>query len=208
MGEYPYPFFDEKGKVICQVCGKSYLVISPPHLKTHNLIYSDYTKRFPQAPLSNKEFVARGKYGKLGKDLLQQSEEPAVEELTTTLEEDPEVEELEEGLKVGKKLDKIQEMKARILDHLRIYFSNIKQDYLIMQYNNCNNFVFEFITDYCDPVLKVVIQFPETFWHNRELFVDPNKNYKLSQYGWKVIEIPSAGPTFEQIDAAIDEVLF
>ena len=57
MSEYPYPFFDEKGKVICQVCGKAYLVISPPHLKTHNLIYSDYTTRFPDAPLSNKEFV-------------------------------------------------------------------------------------------------------------------------------------------------------
>jgi uncharacterized Zn finger protein (UPF0148 family) len=204
MGEYPYPFFDKKGKVICQVCGKSFLVISPPHLKTHNLIYSDYTTRFPEAPLSNKEFVARGKYGKT-KGLLPQSEEPAVEELTTTLEEDPEVEELEDLFKSEKKLDKIQSMKSRILDQLRIYFSNIRQDYLIMQNDQVGNFIFEFITDYCDPILKVVIQFPDTFWHNRELFVDPNKNYKLKQYGWKVIEIPSAGPTYEQIDEIINE---
>jgi len=205
MSEYPYPFYDKKGKVICQVCGKSYLVISPPHLKTHNLVYSDYKTRFPEAPLSNKEFVARGKYGK-HKGLLPQSEEPKVEDLTFVLEEDPEVEELEGLLlKPEKKLDKIQLMKARILDHLKIHFTNIRQDYLIRQNDSQGKFIFEYITDYCDPILKVAIQFPDTFWHNQEAYIDINKNYKLRQHGWKVIEIPSAGPSFGQIDKAVEK---
>ena len=207
MSEYPYPFFDDKGKVICQACGKSYLVISPRHLQTHNLKYSDYTSRFPQAPLSNKEFIARGKYGK-DKTILSQTEEPEVEELTTTLDEDPEVEEFEATLlKPDKPLDKIQLMKAKLFDHLRIHFSNVQQDYLIMQYNSNGSFAFEFITDYCDPVLKVVIQFPDTFWHNREAAIDPNKNHKLKQYGWKIIEIPSPAPSIQKIDRIIEQAL-
>ena len=205
MSEYPYPFYDEKGKVICQVCGKSYLVISPPHLKTHNLVYSDYTKRFPLAPLSNKEFVARGKYGK-SKGLLPQSEEPEVEDLTFTLEEDPKVEELEGILKPEKKLDPIQLMRAKIFDHLKMHFYNIRQDYLIRQNDSFDKFMFEFITDYCDPVLKVIIQFPDTFWHNEERYVDLNKNSKLRKHGWKVIEIPFNNPSYDQINKMLNKV--
>jgi len=37
--ELQYPEFDDKGKVICQVCGKSYQVISPRHLNLHKIQY-------------------------------------------------------------------------------------------------------------------------------------------------------------------------
>jgi hypothetical protein len=66
-------------------------------------------------------------------------------------------------------------MKAKILDHLRLYFANIKKDYMISQFGSDNRLKFEFITDFCDPVLKVVIQFPDTFWHNMEAAIDLNK---------------------------------
>jgi uncharacterized Zn finger protein (UPF0148 family) len=43
MAELLYPLFDEKGKVVCQICGKSFLVISPTHLsikhKISNMIF-------------------------------------------------------------------------------------------------------------------------------------------------------------------------
>jgi len=204
MNEYPYPFFDEKGKVFCQACGKSYLVISPRHLATHNLTYSDYTTRFPDAPLANKEFAARGKYGKQ-KDLLKQSDEPAIEELSEVLNEDPEIQELQKLSESIEKLNPIQAMKARILDHLKLHYLNIRADYLISQFGTDNLLKFEFITDFCDPVLKVVIQFPDTFWHNQEAALDPNKNIKLAEYGWKVIEIPSNNPSYKKIDKYIKE---
>lgn len=203
MGEYPYQLINEKGKVICQVCGKAYLVISPKHLEKHNIKYEDYTKRFPKAPLSSREFIARGKYGR-NKDLFQQ-EEVAVEELVD--EHDPKVEELalETLVKNTRPQNPMEAMKARILDHLRLRYSNIKKDYLISQFGIDNRLKFEFITDFCDPVLKVVIQFPDTFWHNQEMAIDLNKNVKLEQYGWKVIEIPTKNPSFKLIDKRLEE---
>lgn len=205
MSEYPFPLFDEKGKVVCQICGKSFLVISPQHLKRkHNVNYKDYTKRFPKAPLSTQEFVARGKYGK-NKDLLQVNEDDIIGE-EIIVNEDPEVEEIEIEKFIEKttKLNPMQSVKARILDHLKVYFTNIKQDYLIRQFGADSRLKFEFITDFCDPVLKVVIQFPDTFWHNQEAAIDLNKNMKLQQYGWKIIEIPSKSPTIEMIDQYVD----
>ena len=201
--KYPYPLFDEKGKVICQICGKGFLVISPMHLKKHNIKFKDYTKRFPNAPVSNEEFAARGKYGKQ-KDFFSNNE-IGPEELVK--EKAPDIEELELG-KLVKKQQNLTPMdlaKHRILDHLRLYFANIKKDYMIRQFGTDNRLKFEFITYFCDPILKVVIQFPDTFWHNVEAAIDLNKNMKLTQYGWKVIEIPSKNPSFQQIDEYVSE---
>jgi very-short-patch-repair endonuclease len=203
MIEYPYPYFDEKRKIICQICGKSFLVISPRHLDKHNIKYDEYKKRFPDAPLSTQEFKARGKYGKtklfeddeLGPEQVVYEKEPDVEELN-----------IESLIKDYKAMTPMEAMKARILDHLRLYFTNIRKDYSILQYGIDNRLKFEFITDFCDPVLKVVIQFPNTFWHNEEAGIDLNKNLKLSQYGWKVIEIPSTSPSFKMINKYLDEI--
>ena len=202
MSEYPHPFFNEKSQVICQICGKAYLVISPRHLAKHNVKYKDYVSRFPQAPLSSDEFVARGKYGK-DKDFFQQGEigqEQIVDEF------EPEIEELdvEKILAKYQPSSPMEAMKARIIDHLKLYFANVKQDYMITQYGIDNRLKFEFITDFCDPILKVVIQFPDTFWHNRDAGIDATKNLKLSQYGWKVIEIPTNNPSFELIDKYVE----
>lgn len=205
MGEYQHPLFDEKGKVVCQICGKSYLVISPKHLKVkHNIQYHDYTKRYPKAPLSSQEFVALGKYGK-NKDIFIKEGEIGEEVQVEEIEVDIEELELEKLVKKEVHLNPMQAAKSRILDHLKIYFANIRKDYLIQQYGVDKNLKFEFITDFCDPVLKVVIQFPDTFWHNQEAFYDANKNIKLQQYGWKIIEIPSKSPQFDLIDQYVIE---
>jgi len=204
MSEYPHPFFNEKGKVVCQICGKPFLVISPRHLGKHNIKYADYTKRFPDAPLSTQEFKARGVYGRT--KLFKEGDEIGPEQLVD--EKEPEIEELniEKLAAEQKNLSPMDAMKARILDHLRMYFANVKRDYLITQYGTDNRLKFEFITDYCDPILKVVIQFPDTFWHNVEAAIDLNKNIKLAKYGWKVIEIPTPNPSFEIIDQYLEEM--
>ena len=63
-----YPEFDEKGKVICQVCGKSFMILTPSHLKTHDGIkYGEYNKMFPDAPVTTDEFKALSKYSRPGK---------------------------------------------------------------------------------------------------------------------------------------------
>jgi hypothetical protein len=204
MSKLLYPEFDEKQRVVCQICGKGFLVISPTHLKRkHNISYEEYTRRFPDAPLASKDFIARGKFGKHKELFLK--DEITVEELVDEFE--PEIEEMniEKLIKEYKNLSPMELMKHRIIDHLKIYFSNIRKDYLITQYGTDNRLKFEFITDFCDPVLRIVIQFPETFWHNKDAAFDANKNLKLSQYGWKVIEIPTTNPSLELITSCIEE---
>jgi len=206
MSTYPHQLYDAKGKVICQICGKAYLVISPKHLQKHNVKYADYTSRFPNAPLSNKEFAARGKYGK-NKDLFIHPENEIIGD--DILVNEPNIEELddvEEFIRREVKTDPIAAMKARIRDHLKLYFSNLEMDYLIRQFETNNQLRFEFITDFCDPVLKVVIQFPKTFWHNRDTFIDLNKTAKLEKYGWKVYKINSKSPSFSQIDNVLKDL--
>jgi len=207
MSEYPYPLFNEKGKVNCQICGKPFLVISPRHLQKHNIKYADYTHRFPKAPLSSEEFAARGKYGK-NKDLFihPENEEEIGEEIFV---DEPEIEvldDVEQFMKQEiKKSDPIRSMKLKFRDHLRLYFSNIQMDYLIRQFGTDKRLKFEFITDYCDPVLRVVVQFPDTFWHNHDLCIDLNKSKKLEEYGWKVYKIPSNNPSLDKIDKILQD---
>ncbi|MCF8019864.1 MAG: hypothetical protein K9L62_10735 [Vallitaleaceae bacterium] len=207
MSEYPQPLFDEKGKVVCQICGKSYLVISPKHLQKHGVVYADYTKRFPKAPLSNQEFKARGKYGK-NKELFIQPENGGVigEDI---LVEEPEIEEMDDVEKFLntelKSTDPIRAMKIKLRDHLRLHFSNIQMDYLIRQFGTDKRLKFEFITDYCDPVLKVVIQFPDTFWHNHDLYIDLTKTLKLESYGWRIFKIRGNNPSLAKVDEILED---
>ena len=206
MSEYPYPLYDEKGKILCQICGKPFLVISPRHLKKHNVKHADYTSRFPDAPLSNQEFAARGKYGK-NKDLFIHPENEVIGE--DILVDEPNVEELddvEEFMRSEVKLDPITGMKARLIDHLKLYFANVKMDYLIRQFGSDKKLKYEFITDFCDPILKVVLQFPDTFWHNHDTIIDLNKTLKLEEYGWKIYKFYSKNPTFAQIDEVLKDL--
>jgi len=210
--------FNEQGKVVCQICGKSYLVISPRHLGTHNIKYDEYKLRFPNAPLSSEEFNASSKYGKekhlfVEEELSKFEEEMPLPDLDVeeiVVNEDPDIDEeidLSKLLKTDKlENDVMARSKNRILDHLRVYFTNIEKDFLIDQYGVDDNLKFHFITDFCDPVLKIVIQFNNTFWHNSELAVDPNKKIKLEQYGWKVVEFESVNPTFKEISVAVESL--
>ena len=62
---------------------------------------------------------------------------------------------------------------------------------------------FEFITDFCDPVNKLIFDFPETFWHNQELYIDLNKDQRLKSYGWKIFRFKSNSPS----ESYMEEVL-
>jgi len=217
MSEYQYPMFNEQGKVICQICGKPYLVISPRHLQTHNIKYDEYKLRFPDAPLSSEEFNASSKYGKEKTMFVEKEMEKFEEEIDLPDEEveeiivdEPDVEEEIDLHKLieqeAEETDVMARSKTKILDHLRTYFTNIEKDYMIRQYGVDKRLKFEFITDFCDPILKIVIQFPKAFWHNQEMAVDPNKNYKMEQYGWKVIEFDKMDTSLKEISARVESL--
>jgi len=209
--EHQYPLFDDEGKVVCQICGESFQVISPRHLTKHKIQYSDYTKRFPDAPLSSDQFAAKSKYGKT-KDLFSSDDdmEDVIGDDETYVEEDIDFDELTITELIQKQLgeikDPVQAQKTRVFDYLRNHFANVEKDYLLREISPISKRqLFEYITDFCDPVLKVVIQFPNTFWHNVELGIDLNKNLKLKNTGWKVLEIPGTSPSLDQIDLTMKD---
>ena len=128
--DYTYPLMDGDGKVICQLCGKSFLVISPKHLGKHDIRYSEYKLRFPDAPLSTSEFAASSKYGRV-KNIFD-DEEIFVEDEMENLEDefeglnDPEIVlEVKTEIDIDKLTETIrkfenpmEELKSKILDHL------------------------------------------------------------------------------------------
>jgi len=212
--EYPYPLINEDGKIICQLCGKPFMVISPKHLSgKHKIQYGEYKLRFPEAPLSSSEFGARSKYGKV-KGVFDDVEIEELSDLEKEFEglDDPDVHDVME-IDIGKLTetirkykDPMQEKKQRILDHLKTFFSNIQQDHMVQLIDGGGKLNEEYITDFADPVLKIDIEFPDTFWHNQGR-IDLMRDEKMKMYGWKVIKIPGQVPSFEKITEIISHGL-
>lgn len=211
----PYPKLDENEKVVCQICGKAFLVISPKHLsRIHDVTLAQYRTRYPDAPLSSEEFRSRGKFGKL--HLFEKEDkrkgEPVIEDIITDEElsiEEPEELGLEEVPKVvielpKKKQDPMSRAKDNILRFLKESFRNIEQDYVIRIFTPNGRLEYEFITDFADPILKVDFEFPRTFWHNEDRYMDLARKVKLHNNGWKVIEVNSNSPSINDLIKATD----
>ena len=208
--ELQFSEFDDDGKVVCQICGKAFQVISPRHLALHKIQYSDYTKRYPDAPLSCEQFVIKSKYGKNSTLFVNDKDiDESIMDEEIIVDEEPELEELELENALKKVIDEVRDpvqvQKMRVLDHLKLHFANVEKDYSIRQLSPISKKqIFDFITDFCDPILKIVIQFPNTFWHNNDRSIDPLKNNKLEQYKWKVLVVKTKNPSINDIDNVID----
>ncbi len=225
MSELSYPKTDENEKVLCQICGKSFETITWGHLNMHNVKMADYRLRFPDAPLVSSRYKAKLKYAqteifKKKKSIINSEEiidlidiafpEESIikrEEITDIVhtfpeeifvEEEPIFEEIEMP---SKETDPIKNKKSEILNILKKFYMNVQENYLIRKLSSTNHLEYEFISDFADPILKVNIQFPKTFWHNKDLYIDLQRNQKLMENGWKIIEIYSLSPS--EIEKAI-----
>lgn len=214
MNDMNSKFFDEKGKVICQVCGKKYMIITPSHLKTHDLKYSQYQEQYPGAPLTNEEFRALSLYStKKGTAKKKYSlEDIEILGKETIIDEDVPV--IDNDFEIPKKQVKkhfdtpMEAKKEEILSFLVTYLPNIIMDYRIEIFDMHDTCLFSSISDFADPVSKIDIEFPKTFWHNAEYgFDDPNRTHRLKQYGWKAITINSVSPKISDIEKKLREIL-
>lgn len=207
MNEYKYELF-KNGKVLCQLCGKEYKIISPTHLKKdHNITFGEYKLRFPKAPVSGVGFKSLSVLGKEKNIFVEKEFEkfdnPEIEEYDEPI--------IDEEINLSMVLDNLKSTstdicvssKELILDYLKSYFTHIKKDYMIQVNSIDERLLFEFITDFADPELKIDIEFPNTFWHNRMSYIDPNRDLKLKEHGWKIIEIKSNNPKLENIIKSI-----
>jgi hypothetical protein len=204
----PFEPYDENGKVICQLCGKPFLVITPAHLKkSHSVTYDQYRARFGEH-LSSKEFVSKMKYGRM-KGLLTTSEKDIGDDIKIV--DEPIIEEdfnAGEILNVEvKDKDPITRIRKLYLDHLRIQFANMRENYVIREYTIGGDLKYEYITDFCDPVLKIVVDFPFTFWHNVDMYIDLSKTRKLQENNWMVITIPGRSPSLEEVSVHVSKAI-
>jgi hypothetical protein len=204
----PHQPYNEQGKVICQLCGKPFTVITPSHLKkVHSVTYDQYRARFGDY-LASEEFTAKIKYGRT-KGLLATSEKEIGEDIQIV--DEPIVEDVfnvGEILSVGTKdKDPMTKMRKLYLDRLRVQFANMRENYVIQEYTLGGNLKYEFITDFCDPVLKIIVDFPSAFFHNNDVYIDLSKNNKLKADNWMIITISGRSPSLAEVDAQVQQAI-
>ena len=221
---FPYPERNEEGKVLCQICGKPFNVITGAHINKHNVSMEQYKERFKNVALSSTEFKTKQKYCKTNvfkkaSDIIKPNDNDVIEDTEETLDfnrntitefeeiivdEEPEIENLDIPNFKEDTRDPIKLKKQKILNILLEYFSNIKSDYFIRKLSLTNHLEYEYVSDFADPVLKVNIEFPNTFWHNNAGYNNPNRDIVLIRDGWKVININSRVPSTKDIRKAIN----
>ena len=89
--------------------------------------------------------------------------------------------------------------KKKLLNFLLSYFPNIQNNYMVEIYYKSGHLAESFVTDITEPSSKIIFDFPNAFWHNKDLYHNPFKKQKLIENGWKIYNIKSSCPTINDI---------
>ncbi len=195
-------YFDERGNVICQLCQKPFNIISPRHLKKeHGLTFEGYRSQFPDAPISGEKFSKTMTFART--KLFR--EEP--------IDEIPKIEQLfdqnfEEKLKDFSNYRKPKTFiddgvtpkgKLDILNFLLAYFDEVENNYFIEKYTLSGHLDYRLVTDIVDLKRKIDFEFPNAFWHNKDV-AKPHRDLRLSGDGWTIVEILSKSPNVKEVE--------
>lgn len=206
--------YNEQGKVICQECGKAFNIISPTHLgKSHSMTLDEYRKRYDGFPVASQSFGAKQKFGE--STLLNQKPEEIPIEPTTEFDLDKipiiskdikdsvndflkEVKDFSREVPTEKisftNQPNIHKSKAKLLNFLSSYFPDIKNSFFIEKYNIAGSLQYRLVTDICSPVNQIDFEFPDAFWHNKDIPKN-SRDLKLKADGWKIIDVKGPSPT-------------
>lgn len=197
-------FYDEDGKVICQVCQKSFHFITPRHLNLHNITSDEYKEKY-NTPLFRKDFYTEGK--KRGRPSTIEKHpveillnKPVIEELVEFKECD-EIKDLSVNKvqKVKNHLDPMED-KNDIIDFLKTIYKDIEINTFITKHDKNGCIVYSYMTDIIDRKSKTIFDFPNSFWHNVQVGVSNHiKKRMLENDGWKFVEITVTMPRLHHI---------
>jgi len=197
--------YDEKGQVICQECGKSFGLVTRNHLiKTHNMTFEQYKEKWPKYPTASKNFISSHKNNfRNSKDEISLDSIPPIDKNLTSKWET-----MIDGVKnndtyTSKILeypnsDNINKKKLQILNGLISYFPDIENSYFIEKFTLAQFLQYRLITDMAIPSLKIDLEFPNTFWHNKDLPKEARDPILIND-GWTIVNIPGDTPTIEKI---------
>lgn len=92
----------------------------------------------------------------------------------------------------------IHKDKLKILNFLLYYFQDLKNSYFIEKINKSGMLESRLVTDICIPSRMLDIEFPNAFWHNRDV-PKHNRDTTLKESGWKIIDINESKPTITDV---------
>ena len=96
----------------------------------------------------------------------------------------------------------IHKDKIKILNFLLNYYQDLKNSYFIEKNNQAGMLESRLITDICIPSRKIDIEFPNAFWHNRDI-PKHNRDTTLKNTGWIVIDVNESRPTITDVKNAL-----
>jgi len=196
----------KNGKAICQECGQECKLITPAHLKKHDITLSEYKLKYPDCPISGTQYKAT-RFTYKDSILFKDSEGLPSE----SLDEDITLAELKEGIVKHSVLnfEGVSKNKVDILSFLHNAYPYLEDNYCIeKRHFHDDALLWKYITDMADPIKKVLFDFPNAFWHNEDPYPDPQKYEKLKDDGWIVIVVdkhyPTAIDVFQDTDIISD----
>jgi len=215
-------YFTESGKVICQLCGKSYKMITATHLKKfHQLSVEQYREQFPDAPVSSKEFRAKQKYKH--STILKQTEssqkEASVKTEVVVDNQKEKIIEIKESDVISEpaatthelwKPDYVFVNRVQAYEYLKYKLNSemLKMNYLVRIFTLSGHLDHAFITDVVDIKNKIDFEFTGVRWHNTPAIIgEQRRNSIMIKNGRRVISIREQAVTPKVIDFYLDNFL-
>lgn len=209
--------YDQNGYPICQICGKSFKMINEKHLmKFHNIEYSEYKKKY-----NNTYPLRAGQIPELKKPIEEEIIKEEVKIESFDLDKIPvinknEINDVYNFIEEVKSFSKdvvttypdptgiIHSNKLKILNYLLTLFplSELKNSYFVEKYSKSGFLEERLITDIVLIRRKINLEFPNTFWHNRDIPKE-NRDSKLRSMGYKIIDILGSKPSIEDVKSAL-----
>jgi len=208
-------YYTETGEVICQICKKSFSILTPTHMKKIHDIpnMNEYKLKFPGAPVAGKTFKARQQNVSKG-DIF--SGESEIDDIQDEIS-DNELEKLlknnskklvpettkEPEIKIEENYYGVHPDKLNIINFLKKYFSDVVNNYNFKYITLTGHITYEVITDISIPSKMIDFEFPNTFWHNQGFNDRHFRRERLEENGWKIITFNSSAPHIDEIEVII-----
>jgi len=204
-------YFTEDGRVICQYCHKTFKRITAQHTRKHDMNVDEYKFRFPGAPLDHLQ-ISEFRSDSVDLEapvIAKPPHEPQLspEDIISQIKNDSTpVEEAPAIIKENTTFEAVKfQHKGEVLSFIRKYLPTLKNNYFYKKTTIEGEVLFTFVTDMADPQNRVVIDFPDTFWHNRDFYYESRKKELLNQSKWKYIIINGEAPTNQEIVDALNK---
>ena len=102
----------------------------------------------------------------------------------------------------------IHKSKIKFLNFLVNYFSDmdyIKNSYYVDKMSG-SKLEEKIITDISIPIVKLDIEFPDVFWHNKDNNAKEIRDEKLKQMGWTIINMTGSNPSVDDLKKNLEEL--